>query len=389
MSEKFKWLQFFADGAAGGDGDGGDGAGTGVDTGGTSPERRTLPARRDADRTLEELGVPRDKAERYRARKGLRAAADGVGGRQPGISAAAPSAGRSEAGRPTAEAARRETSDRKIPGPSWDDFFAIPENKQKLQNMMAERGKSATEAKAAADAQMEKLNPMFRLLGERYGIEAKDGVYDADAIVKAVTEDDSYYEDKALELGVTADGSRAAATGGGERQPGISAAAPSAGRSEVGPGTAVRQGEARQLEQADQMRQQQEREQARRQREAQLQEHFNMMQAQADALKKLYPDFDLQRELQNPEFVRRTAPGSGMSVEDAFYSIHHGEVMQRQAEEIALRARADAAAGYRANQARPRENGSSATGAVQAEPNLKAMTHEQRLAYIKAKYPRR
>ena len=316
MSEKFKWLQFFADGAAGGDGDGGDGAGTGVDTGA-------------ADRTLEELGVPRDKAERYRARKAKSAKAEDP----------APDQGN---GRGQAEPK----------GPSWDDFFAIPENKQKLQNMMAERGKSATEAKAAADAQMEKLNPMFRLLGERYGIEAKDGVYDADAIVKAVTEDDSYYEDKALELGVTAD-------------------------------------VARQLEQADQMRQQQEREQARRQREAQLQEHFNMMQAQADALKKLYPDFDLQRELQNPEFVRRTAPGSGMSVEDAFYSIHHGEVMQRQAEEIALRARADAAAGYRANQARPRENGSSATGAVQAEPNLKAMTHEQRLAYIKAKYPRR
>ena len=316
MSEKFKWLQFFADGAAGGDGDGGDGAGTGVDTGA-------------ADRTLEELGVPRDKAERYRARKAKSAKAETPPRDQ---------------GNGQGQAAPK--------GPSWEDFFAIPENKQKLQNMMAERGKSATEAKAAADAQMEKLNPMFRLLGERYGIEANDGVYDADAIVKAVTEDDSYYEDKALELGVTAD-------------------------------------VARQLEQADQLRQQQEREQAQRERQAQLQEHFDRMQQQADALKKLYPDFDLQRELQDPEFVRRTAPGSGMSVEDAFYSLHHGEVMQRQAEQIALRARADAAAGFRANQARPRENGSSATGAVQAEPNLRAMTHEQRLAYIKAKYPQR
>ena len=354
MSEKFKWLQFFADGAAGGDGDGGDGAETGVETGA-------------ADRTLEELGVPRDKAERYRARK-------------------AKSSARAE----TPPQDQGNGNGRAAPqGPSWDDFMAIPENKQKLQNMMAERGRSATEAKAAADAQMEKLDRVYRLLtevmgigekglradaaggrGSRTGITAaapladrretgpetadaarRTGVYDTDAIVKAVTDDDSYYEDKALELGVT---------------------------TEV----------ARQLDQADAYREQQQREQARQQREAQLQEHFNKRQAQADSLKKLYPDFDLQRELQNPEFVRRTAPGSGMSVEDAFYSLHHGEVMQQQAEQIALRARADAAAGFRANQARPRENGSSATGAVQAEPNLRAMTHEQRVAYIKAKYPR-
>lgn len=318
MSDKFKWLQFFAEGAAGGDGDG-EGAETGAQTA-------------DAGRSLEELGVPKEAAERYRARKAKTA------------KAAAPA---QEAGGGQQKAAPEQ----KGSGISWDDFMALPENKAKLQNMMAERGKSATEAKAAAEAQMEKLSPMFRLLGERYGIEAKDGVYDADAIVKAVTEDDSYYEDKALEMGVTPD-------------------------------------VARQLAQADSIRQAQAQEQARREREAQLQEHFMSLQQQADDLRKIFPDFDLNRELQNPVFVQRTAPGPNpMSVEDAFYSIHHGEIMKKQAEEIALRARADAAAGYRANQARPRENGGSATGAVQAAPNLKSMSREERIAYMKAKYP--
>ena len=34
---------------------------------------------------------------------------------------------------------------------SWDDFMEIPENKQKLQAMMSERGKQATKAKADAE----------------------------------------------------------------------------------------------------------------------------------------------------------------------------------------------------------------------------------------------
>ena len=106
MSDKFKWLQFFADGASGGDGDGGDGADAGVTTA-------------DARRSLEELGVPREKAERFRARK---AKAGKAGGDTSSAAAAAPS--------PQGEGKS---------GPSWDEFFANPDNKQKLQSMMAER----------------------------------------------------------------------------------------------------------------------------------------------------------------------------------------------------------------------------------------------------------
>ena len=319
MSDTFAWLQFFAEGAAGADGASGDGADTGAETA-------------DAGRSLEELGVPREKAERYRAR------------REKAAPAVLP-AGEAEDG------GTGGASEQKGSGVSWDDFMALPENRQRLQRMMAERGRSAAAARAEAEARMERLNPMFRLLAGRYGIEARDGVYDADAIVRAVTGDDSYYQDKADEMGVSAD-------------------------------------VARRLDQADELRQERAREQARREREEELQRHFMQMRQQADELRTLYPDFDLDRELQDPVFVRRTAPGpDAMSVEDAFYSIHHRDLMKRQAEEIALRARADAAAGFRANRARPRENGSSATGAVQASPDMRGMTHAQRIAYMKAKYP--
>ena len=324
MSNNYRWLQFFADGASGG-AEGGDGADTGVTTDA-------------AGRSLEELGVPSDKAERFRERRKQKQAA------------AAPEQEEAPAPEEQAEAAKSAI-------PDWDSFMAVPENQQRLQAMMADRGKKATEEKKAAEAAMARFNPALELIAARYGIEPDEkGGYDIDAITKAVTDDDSYYERQAEDLGVD---------------------------------VAV----AKQLEQAKLERKRAEaREQAMRaqkekeEREFQLRQHFMAMQQQERALQQIYPNFSLQQELQNPRFFQLTSPEVGMSVEDAFYSIHHNEIMQQQAEAIASRARADAAASIRSG-VRPRENGSSASAPASGTPDLRAMTRDQRRAYIKNKYP--
>lgn len=123
-------------------------------------------------------------------------------------------------------------------------------------------------------------------------------------------------------------------------------------------------------------------------REAMLRRHFAGMLRQAERLREVFPDFDLHRELEDPEFLRRTLPESGMSVEDAFYSLHHGEILRRQAEAVALRSRADAAAALRLGE-RPRENGSSANAAALGAPDLRHMSRRDKIAYIRAKYPSR
>ena len=301
MSNNYRWLQFFADGASGG-AEGGDGADTGVTTDA-------------AGRSLEELGVPSDKAERFRERRKQKQAA------------AAPEQEEAPAPEEQAEAAKSAI-------PDWDSFMAVPENQQRAR-----------------------FNPALELIAARYGIEPDEkGGYDIDAITKAVTDDDSYYERQAEDLGVD---------------------------------VAV----AKQLEQAKLERKRAEaREQAMRaqkekeEREFQLRQHFMAMQQQERALQQIYPNFSLQQELQNPRFFQLTSPEVGMSVEDAFYSIHHNEIMQQQAEAIASRARADAAASIRSG-VRPRENGSSASAPASGTPDLRAMTRDQRRAYIKNKYP--
>ncbi len=323
---RFMMLQFFADGAAGGDG--GEGA---ASTGDNAA---------DAGRDLEALGVPREYAERHKQRMDRKR-----GKAAPAQEAPAETAKPSQ---PSQEAEAQAAND----GGSneWDAFFSKQENKDKLQQMMAERGKAATEAKNAANAQMEKLSPMLRILGEKYGIKpGDDGSFDLDALSEAVTKDDSYFEDKALEMGVSVD-------------------------------------VARKLEQADALEQQQKQAEEKAKRAALLQEHFNRVQEQAKAVQEIIPGFDLNQAMQDPEFVRRTAPGM-IPADEAYIGMHYKEILKQQAADIARRSKQAAAANVAAGGSRPRENGSSAMAASSATPDMRAMSREQRRAYIMKKYP--
>lgn len=172
MSVDFKWLQIFADGASGGDG--GDGAGTGV-TSADAGQAGVIAD--DAGQRLEALGVPKDKAEKYAKR---------MKKNQP----AAEKPAETEAQQPA------EQPQQKASMPSWDEFMQSPENKQRLESMMAARGRNATEARNAAEEQMAKLAPALELLSARYGKEAKDGQYDIDALIEAVTGDDCRYGER-------------------------------------------------------------------------------------------------------------------------------------------------------------------------------------------------
>lgn len=325
----FKWLQLFADGAAG---DGGDGAGSGVSA--ADPGQQN---------SLESLGVPPEKAERFRRRKANRSEV------QP---------------QQTAESAVEENTEpvqEQAPMSIKDFIKANPEANKELQGMFQERvGKSAAQQKALQD-RLDSISPMMELLAAKYGIEAKDGVFDFKAISDAVSNDTSYYEDKALELGT--DEETAMRISQLERE----------------------NARAQRMREAQEAAEREARE--KEQRDLQLREHFMSMQQQANVLKETVPGFDLQRELQNPEFFKRTSPEVGMSVEDAFYSLHHGEMMQAQASAIAQRAKLDVSNSIRAGKTHPRENGTSASAPVNATPNLKAMSHADRLNYIKNKYP--
>ena len=67
-------------------------------------------------------------------------------------------------------------------------------------------------------------------------------------------------------------------------------------------------------------------------RAAQARQQLERLHQQEEALRRRVPDFDLVRELKNPAFLRLTAPHTGLSLEEAYYAVHHRELGQRLAQ---------------------------------------------------------
>ena len=308
MSFLKNWLQFFADGGApAGEGDG---AATGVESG--------IPGQ-----NLEDLGVPADKAERFRQRK----------------QKSAPKAQPAAEAQPAAQQAEQPKA------MSWDEFMKIPENNERMQRTMSERVNRVARENTEY---ISKLSPALELIASRYGIKADDnGVYDAEAIAKAVQDDDSYYEQKAMDLGVDTE-------------------------------------TAKRIEQLEQKERRSEEERQRQQRDQQLREHFQKMQQQANDIQSIMPGFNLQDALNDPRFVQMTSPEFGMSVKEAVWALHGDEIQAQAVNAVAQRAKLDAANAIRSG-IRPRENGSS-NAAVSVNPNMRNMSREERRAYIMNKY---
>ena len=295
---KWFWLQLFAGegaGASGGDGGSEGGAVTGVD--GVDAEHQRL----------RELGVPEDK---------LRKRANRANGKAPeGAVRTTPNA--AEQAQEQVATANENPTEEKTDQPkrmTWDEIKADPEYNKEIQYIVQARLRTAKDAEAT----LAKLAPALEVLARQHKLDPAN--LDYDALAKAISDDDAYYEELALEKGVT-------------------------------------------LETAKRTDQQQ-REDARKQRaeaqtleEQKLQNHFKKIQQQSEDLKKVFPEFDLRTELQNPTFVRLTSPGVGLSVEDAYHTIHRKEILARGMQVTAQQTKEQISNAIQAGSMRPDESG--------------------------------
>lgn len=161
-----------------------------------------------------------------------------------------------------------------------------------------------------------RYQPIMQALGQKYGRDAGD----VEGISKLLTDDDSLYQDAADQAGV-----------------------PIATYKEM-----LR------------LRSENERitaEQRQSAEEMQMRAHYQTLAEQSEKMKAVYPDFDLIREMQNPVFARLTAPGTGISVENAFFAVHHDEIQKASMQYAGQRAAQAVAASVQANGLRPQENG--------------------------------
>jgi hypothetical protein len=329
---KWFWLQLFAGegggaaggtGASGGEG-GGDGAVSGVNDGLAAEDQRLL-----------ELGVPEEKL-RKRAKRASATLPEGAVRTAPKVA--------KQAQEQVATAEENPTEDKTEPTTparmSWDEIMADPEYNKQMQLTVQSRLKNA---KNAEDA-LAKLAPALEVLARRHGLDAEN--LDYEAIAKTINDDDAYYEDKALEMGVTVEAAKRI-----------------------------------DQQERDQLRQQ--REEARNLEQQKIHNHFVRMEQQGEALKKVFPNFDLRTELQNPVFARMTSPNMGMSVEDAYYAVHRKEIDAARSQVIAQQTTQKISNAIQAGSRRPDENGTSGQSASVTTFDYSKASNAQREAIKK------
>lgn len=298
-ANKWLYLQLFAGEGAGGDGGEG-GAATGesaVDPG----QQRLL-----------ELGVPADKI-RKRAHKSAPKLPDGA-------VRTADQVHKDTQADEQAAAAKTQTEEPKTELParmSWEEIMADPEYNKQMQAVVQSRLRGAK----SAEENLGKLAPALEVLARRHNMDVNK--LDYDALAKAISNDDAYYDEKALEMGVPV---------------------------EI----------AKKIDQ-------QERETARRQREEaatleqqKFRNHIASLERQGEELKKVFPSFDLRAELQNPTFARMTSPNVGVSVQDAYYAIHRKEIQIAASQVTAQKTAQQISNAIQSGSRRPQENGTTA-----------------------------
>ena len=313
---KDKWLnlQLFA-GEGAGDG-GGEGAATGENNAAAGHQR------------LLELGVPEDKIRKNKAYK-LKGTAPKAAEEQ--AKAQEPKAQQAAAATDPTEEKTDATPTRK----SFKELLEDPEYNREMQAIVQSRLRGAKDA----EANLAKLAPALEVLARQYGLDMEN--IDYDALSKAINKDQTYYEDLAL-----ARGERIEKTMEDDQQ------------------------------KRDTARQQ--REDARTLEDQKLERHILKIQQQGEEMKKVFPNFDLRKELQDPRFARMTAPNVGISVQDAYYAIHRNEIqaaaMQVTAQKTAQKISNDIQAGRR----RPSENGTSGQAPSVTTFDYRSMSPEQR-----------
>lgn len=214
------------------------------------------------------------------------------------------------------------------------DFEALIKGKYKAQyDARFQQGINARHKDYMQNKQqLESLNPMLDMLKEKYGVS------DVKDLQKAIMDDDSYYEEEAMERGLTVE----------------------------------------QLKYMKQMERENKAYKAREQesiKEQMQREKIEGWLRQEAQFKQKAPDFSLREELANPEFERLLA--AGVNVETAFNVIHQDEIMSGAMNYTAKKAVEKTVNDIKARGMRPPENGLGTTATEPKRKTVGEMTGEE------------
>ena len=202
---------------------------------------------------------------------------------------------------------------------------------QRMQETVQKRLKSTKDTVDKYNA----LTPTLEILAKKYGVEATD----IEALNKAIEDDDSYFEEEALEKGVTVEHLK----------------------------------EIRKMEKENA-------ELKRQMAEHDRKENANKLYAtwieQAEKTKEVYPSFDLEAELQNTKFIDLVR--NNVDVRTAYEVIHRDDIIAGAMHFTAKKVEQNITNKIIANGARAVENGNSSQGAAVVKSDVSTLTKADR-----------
>ena len=171
-------------------------------------------------------------------------------------------------------------------------------------------------------------------MASRYEVDPAD----PEALLKALEEDRQYYENRALESGLPVEVEM-------------------------------------KMDKLERENARMELEQQRSIEDIKLRAHFAEITQQEAKLKEIYPNFDLNAEMQNPVFRRMVGPDGGVPLAAAYYAMHHDELTTQAMETATRKAAENFSKTVQAGQQRPVENGTIPQASSQVpHPSYKNMT---------------
>ena len=204
---------------------------------------------------------------------------------------------------------------------------------KRVQNTIEKRLKSSKEVEQKYNA----LSPVLRTLADKYAIE---DINDVNSILKAMEEDDSYYENEALEKGMSVKDLKA-----------------------------VKKMERENAELHKQLEAQKRQEETDR--------IINQWITQSDALKQFYPNFDLDAEMgSNEQFVSLLK--AGIDVRTAFEVTHRDEIVPSMMQYTAKAVEQKVVNSIANNGARPIENLGGNQAASTSKRGVASLTKAER-----------
>lgn len=179
------------------------------------------------------------------------------------------------------------------------------------------------------------LAPTIEMLAAKYGVDAEDIA----GLNEAIQADDSYYEDEALERGLSVQQLK----------------------------------QIKKLERENSAFRQQAEQQERQQ---QAEQDIAMWMQQAQEAQQVFPGLDLRTELQNPQFVSLLQ--NNVDVQTAYFAVHNRELVPQAMQYAARQTEQQVTNKIRANGARPSENGLHSASSAVTKTDVSQLTKADR-----------